>query len=790
MARKPLARAGVIAILGVSLGGPALVSAQTAVAESSDKLQEVIVTAQRRSESLQDVPMTVSVATGEQLQKLNLFDFKDLAQLAPGLELTNDDGRSNVAILRGITFDPDSGTLPSVDTYFNDIRVDPQTAFTAIYDVTQMEVLRGPQGIFRGATSPAGAITLTTQRPNMNSVDGYLEGTGTNIGGGNFQGAVSLPLIPGVLSIRASGLYDTNRNNDVRDVNLGYQNSRGDTESGRLSVEYRPTDTFDALLVYQYLSNDIRPFIAVFGPGNQPSLLDPSLSGPPISIDQRLAVSEGAPRFRNHSNLVTLAANWNVSPAATLSINAGYQDTTLTQDRDLDVTNAVPGYVQAQHVVAPYKQYTLDVRLSSAREQFFSWMAGAYYSHEDNQVTVSQDNNSFFGFSFSPLPASAGFPVDVDIGVPGTNSNLAGFGTVGFQFTPKLSLEAGARYTHWHIDQQSILSVYLPSLGIYQLQDFPTISPENAIRSYDSLTGGASLSYKWTDELTNYISYGHSYRPGSAAVGVSTPLPQNLLLSQPEKSNSIELGLKSEWLDHHLVFNTDVFSQKFDGYIDHLAALNTSSAMNGVLDSSPSPVNTNGDAVSRGIEMQLMERFTQHFDAQLSASWVDAHYENALVPCNTFDSTGAAYVPVGQVSSTCVRGDRLAQVPKFYGSLTGEYRFFTGNLQPFIRGLVSYRPSFYSSYDQYNYSSFTNLSMFLGVRGRDDRWEISVWSKNLLDQERALRVSQGQGQVPTTGLDPVTFQPNGTAGAPFLSGYRTAVLTPPREFGLTARISF
>ena len=789
MRRKTTARGCVIAFFGAMLGVPALLPAQTAIEATDTKLQEVVVTAQRRSESLQDVPMTVDVASGQELQSLNLFDFKDLQRLAPGLELTNNDGRSNIATLRGVTFNPDSGTLPSVDVYFNDIRTDAQTAFTSIYDVQQMEVLRGPQGIFRGATSPAGAITLTTARPNLNSVDGYFMGTGTTEGGGNGQGAISIPIIPGVLAVRASGLYDTNRNNDVFNVNTN-QRSRADTESGRLSIEFQPSSAFNALLTWQYLSSNVRPYIAVFGPGNQPSLLSPALSGPPITIDQRLATSEGAPEFRNHSNLVTLGADWHLNDTTTLSINGGYQNTTLGQTRDLDATNAVPGYDQQQYVNTPYKQSTIDVRLASAAQRFFNWMVGGYYSSETNDVTVVQPNNQLFGLSFTPLPASAAFPVDVSIYVPVKNSTTAGFGTVDLQFTPKLSLEAGVRYTHWHIDQQSFLTVTLPTLGINTLDNFPTISPQNAIRSYDSWTGGASLSYKWTDSLTNYVSYGHSFRPGSAAVGVTVPLPQNLLLSNSETSDSIELGLKSEWLNQRLVFNTDVFYQKFTGYIDHLDALFTSTAENGVLDSSPSPINTNGDASTRGVEAQLESRLTPDLDLSASAAYINAHYDNALVPCNVFDSNGIAVVPVGQVSAECIRNDALSQVPKFTASLNGEYRFHTGKLEPFIRGLATYRPGFFSSYDNYDYSSYTDLSLFLGVRDANNKWEVSLFSKNLLDQTRALRVSQSVGQYGTAGLDPVTFQPTGGPGAPFVSGYRSAVITLPREFGITARVNF
>jgi len=118
--------------------GSAIRPGATTATQPDQAPAEIVVTAQRRSESLQKVPIAVDVATGEQIQKLNLFDFRDVQQLSPGLDISNNDGRSNVATLRGITFNPDSGSAPSVNVYINDIQVDPQVAFTAIYDVAQI----------------------------------------------------------------------------------------------------------------------------------------------------------------------------------------------------------------------------------------------------------------------------------------------------------------------------------------------------------------------------------------------------------------------------------------------------------------------------------------------------------------------------------------------------------------------------------------------------------------------------------------------------------------------------
>ena len=154
---------------------------------------EIIVTATRRNEALKDVAMSVDVAPGEELEKLNIFDAKDISQLAPGLELTNTTGRNNTTTLRGITFDPDQGTAPAVQVYFNEIPADAQTVYTAIYDIQQIEVLRGPQGLLRGLSAPAGAITFATRKPSFTDIEGYAQATVTSRDAYNVQGGVSLP---------------------------------------------------------------------------------------------------------------------------------------------------------------------------------------------------------------------------------------------------------------------------------------------------------------------------------------------------------------------------------------------------------------------------------------------------------------------------------------------------------------------------------------------------------------------------------------------------------------------
>jgi iron complex outermembrane receptor protein len=339
-----------IATLSATASSFALISAAAAqqaspTGEDANVLTEIVVTAQRRAESLQDVPMSVDVATGEQIERLNIFDAKDVQQLSPGLQLQNNDGRSNTATLRGISFNPDQGTSPAVDLYLNEAPVDAQTAFTAIYDIEQIEVLRGPQGALRGRTSPAGAITFRTRRANLDEFEGYVQGTYSDAAAWNVQGGVSIPIVPGKFAMRVAALTDGNRGNQVYNIPQG-QYSRSRTESARVSFQFEPSDNITANLTYQYLDAKNRQFAQVFGPGAVPTspLFGPAPpSGPPLTVEDYASVQEGPAQFDNESQFINFNLDWDLGPA-TLTLIASHQDTLLIQSRDQDPNNAIPGY--------------------------------------------------------------------------------------------------------------------------------------------------------------------------------------------------------------------------------------------------------------------------------------------------------------------------------------------------------------------------------------------------------------------------------------------------------------
>jgi len=782
---------------------------QTDPQAASEIMPDIVVTATRQSQKLQDVAMSVNVATGEQLEKFKIFDVKDVQQLAPGLELTNTTGRNNTTTLRGVGFDPDSGTAPTVQVYLNEIPTDAQTVYTAIYDIQQIEVLRGPQGLLRGLSAPAGSITIETRKPKFDSVEGYAELTATDRAGYNVQGGVSLPFSD-KLALRVAGLVDGNRLNNVRDVNRGGERSKSRTESARATLGWRPTDNFSAYLTYQHLHADNSQFQQVIGAGNTPTVSifpylggfvvpNPAVrSGPALGVKDRAAVQEGLFRLQNDTDIFNLQADYDLG-AATLSLAAAHQFTKLDIQRDLDAANAIPGYVQASNVITPYVVNTAELRLTSNNKEGFGWGVGAFYTKQTGTTVVNQKNDTFLAPYdlndplLSAIPSlNPDVPLSLLITVPVNTSTWSFNGNASYKSGP-LTITAGVRYSIIKGNQATSI-FFTPKLGI------PGTDPLlDVVKSlYHPVTGGATISYAITPDMNVYLSYGHSFRAGSHAVAAPAFISDDLVNTKPEKTDSVELGFKGSVLDRKLGYSVAAYYQKLNNFLSRFTGVYFNVVrFGGAYQSSGSfDFNYNGDATIKGIEATLDAHPTPDWDFNVSGAYTRARYKNAKVPCNDYagtgipnvDATNPAVTGSGDVSY-CISNNRLAEVPDFSLTANTEIRFPMGNLTPYVRALFTYRPGFRSQTVNYNYQDRELLNMFVGVRGPDDRWEFDVFARNLLNQQRIADISAGNAKTGTFcaagyGADAALCNGSGTA---FDSGYRSVSVTNPREFGATLK---
>ncbi|GLV28660.1 TonB-dependent receptor [Sphingobium sp. TomTYG75] len=762
---------------------------------------DIVVTATRVARNLSDVPMSVNVATGEQLEKLQLFDTKDVQQLAPGLELTNTSGRNNTTTLRGLSFDPDSGVTPTVQTYVNEVPADAQTVFTALYDIGQIEILRGPQGLERGLPSPAGAITITTRRPVFDEITGYAQASATDDKGYNFQGGVNLPFSD-KFAIRVAGLVDHNQVNQVRNISNG-DRSRATTMSGRITLGFKPSDAFTAYLTYQYLEADTRQYTQVVGTGSTGLA---GTSGPALGVDDYASVMEGPARFKNRSHQITFNGHWDMGPVS-LDGLAAYQYSKLGQARDQDTTNAIPGYVAVQRIETPFKIPTFELRLSTNDDGSLGGGIGAFYTKQTGTTRVDQPADNFFT-AFAPASLGLFLPIGVNVIIPADVETLS-FNAFGHARLGNLKIEGGLRYTKYHnilVSDTFVSSPGYPGFapfGIDPIDPF-TVNQDGipaALRDQGThaFTGGVNLTYEVNDALNIYASYNRSFRAPTAGASVPVGLSNDLIVTDDEKTDAFEVGVKGSAFDRKLNFAFAAFYQKIDGFVSRFTGVtydcpNLPAAFGGGCDNVPpaSPVGTpgdrvndggfdfnyNGDATVKGVELTLDAHPTTFWDFSVSTAYVKARYsKGARLPCNDYNGDGApdsegtpAITGPGNVSF-CKLG-RLSDTPNFSLSANSELRFpMGGSFTPFVRGLINYRPAVFSQLRNFNYQSRTILNVYAGVRSDDSKWELTGFIKNLINQKRITDISAAIGQ--TAAAD----------GSVFDSGYRTINATAPREFG-------
>lgn len=800
-----------VALLGAVATGAGHANAQSGEGTRVTQLEEVIVTAQRRGENIQDVPMTVTAISGEQVKELNLFRFEDIQQLSPGLSLQSEGAFGSVAQLRGVGFDSNASASPAVDIYINESPVDANYAFQSIYDIGQIEVLRGPQGTLRGRPSPGGAITLTTRRPELTGWGGTLYASAGDRDTVNTEAALNIPLVENRLAARIAAVYNEADADQVRSVHTGRRSER-ETDSWRLSLRWAPTDSLDATLTHQSLESDRVALVQVQGPGA-------GYNGPPIS-GRGLSVNESFNGGTQESELTTLAVAWEL-PGHRVIYNASLQDNSFRNRQELDAANAVTDYVQLQITESSYEQQTHELRLESAGENSrVDYVLGLWHQDTDTSSSFSQETPLDGAFGNPMMPSPFG-PPDSDyllpvVGeIPTDITNKAIFGNLTFNIAERTQLSVGARYLEDSSRRSQTLNLgsaltavgIAPGLpvsavvpgGCNTLVLFePTFTGNEPFTGYCDLRLAASnfdepasekhsewvytgsLRHHFSDDVMTYFTYGRSWRPAGVTVGVTSPVSPDLLQGEPEESDSYELGLRSTWLDGHLRINASLFHQDFDNFIGRFNEVPYLGAGGTVQEGG---FTYPGDAKVNGGELEMAWDFTDNWWAQLTYARADGRFDDARVPCKDTnldgrpdDGDSGQLTPEdfgGQSVIYCQVNSRISTAPERSATLQSEYTFPLLSHQGYLRALYTYQSGETERSLTFKRDGFGILNLYAGLRSRDGSWELGLWARNLLDEEEKL--TQGQP---------------GTSYGVFPTGYAEVSYTPEREIGATLRYVF
>ena len=830
-------------LLGVMTGAVTPAYAQGVV------LEEIIVTAQKRSQNIRDVAATVNVVTGSQLSDYSIVDFKDIERITSGISLTQANPRNATISIRGVSFDPESGTSAAVDVYQNDVVQRSDSVFGAIYDVDRIEVLRGPQGSVQGSTSPAGAIVIHTTKPNLSEYDGYVQ---ANYGDGNnafnLQGAVSIPLIEDKLGVRIAAYDDSNNLTNV--VNIGTGNvQESEITSVRASLRWLINDDVELNLSHQDTDSRIMGTPPVVGSRSGASAFGGvfgvpcgiiqgfGLGGPgctTLTEDDNSALAANDTFTEKDIQMTTLNLNWQIGENHQLTYLYGKTESGKLSRTENDISSnfelgqafvrfglgvqSDTDYLTHQSTNTTVDADIHEIRLSSVDNPVWNYMFGAYSRNQDTSTRFQAWNTSA---SYIPLGAVANSPrspivftgghiegINFATGgtIPFNSETTAFFTSHSFQLNEKTTLDAALRYQEIErfnttdilfdgFNQPERISIqgvqafsltplipaaFVPSIaaGIAQqvLQgtlasissvNIQSIAPEFQNPETDSTTGSLSIKHDFSDKTTVYLAYARAFREGGISVTPGSPLGAEDLLFDDEESEIIELGSKIVYLDGALEVNTAIYKQDFDGYLNFTRNLDFV-APDGSIRQLTGGLVSNAAATFTGVDLDWRAALSERWTAGGGLSYVKAEFDNAIVACNIRQP--------GQRVGRCASNDRVPGAPELTANIFAEYTRPMGSVDFFARGNAKYNDGIIATRAvEFGTSpgeteSFFLLDVFLGVR-KDD-WEVSIWAKNLTDDDSLLDLSN-------PGDD---FDVN--------NEFRQIFRQQERSFGLSARLDF
>lgn len=760
----------------------------------------IIVEARRRDENIQDVPLVVNAVTSEQLQKLNMRDFAEVQTLVPGLQLSSvANGLGGGAQLRGVQYDPNTGVRPSVEFYYNDAPIEGSLILQAMYDVGQVEVQRGPQGTLRGRASPSGSIVISSKKPNLNEAGGYVSATANSIGTQNYQGAIGLPIIPGIAAIRVAGVYDENEANRVKTIERDgdARDPHARTWSGRVSLLVEPTDWFRLEGTYQHLNRTSRSFdqYMAFSEAN-PDVAAPATV---ITARDRKSIQETPRNVDQTYNIYNWRAQ--VRGWGQVLIYQGQKfDLNVRSATNQDTANVFKGFDFYSRAHTGADVWTHEVRLQNEARVFdmLDYVVGYFRSNQTSTNDLISETPVLLPSSLGGgLATIAQTPISI-ASVPVKEESI--FANLTAHIGSSTELSGGLRHIKYR-DPGSEMTI-----GSKVLPGNPNID--------SSTIYTASIKHRFGENLMVYASTGSSRRAGSFAVGdfsvQKSALQRSFEYLGPEKSKSYEIGIKSNWLDGRLQANLTGFHQNFKGYPYRSPTLiyyvNYNNVVSGGVET-VTPVVGSFNFVSsvpvevNGIEGEISLQATPNWSIGLTASYALGKIKNGLVACNDLNGDGLpdnvsappslenlqAAVGANNVAA-CRISQRSSNLPPFSATLQSEYHAPISNkVDVFGRGLFVFNgqsqgdPQF--AYDQVK--GYGLLNLFAGLRDASGQWEVSFFAKNVLDTVKATSV----GLPATTNYQQLnsSFQATGVTRT---SAYSIISTTQPREFGVTVRHTF
>jgi iron complex outermembrane recepter protein len=734
----------------------ALVTSAPAMAQDAEdaRLDEIIVTAQRRSENLQDIPVSVTAISGEALQVASGAgaDIRALSGRVPSLNIESSFGRTFPRFyIRGLgNTDFDLNASQPVSLVYDDVVLEsPILKGFPVFDLDRVEVLRGPQGTLFGRNTPAGIVKFDTVKPDATGRN-YLRASYASLGTVNAEAGLGGELGGGI-SARVSALYQR-REDWVDNLDAAGENNLEGFEdfAARLQLQAEPSDGLTLRLVGQIRSFDgtARVFRAnAFAKGSNQLI---GLTGPTSEFRRDQTRADGL-NFQTLDNYnVGFTAEYDAGPVTITSVSS-YWNGNLYSRGDIDggfgnqfAPAMGPGFIpfsaQSQDNIPSLDQFTQELRFASNNTGGLGYQLGFFYFDEGVNI------ESFdFGSPTDTAPAA--------IALQRQDSTAMGlFGSLSYEFAGGLKIQGGARYNY---DQRQIVASRPVDTRPGFLGFGGPVAPVSAKVHDDVLTWDLSVSYAASDDVNFYARAARGYRAPSLQGRLA--FGRTLSVADSETTMSYEGGLKSTLADGKIRFNLSGFY--FDTKNLQLTAVGGASNFTTLLNAAK----VQGYGFEAEFETRPVSGLT--LTAGLSYNHNEIVDPNAYVagcgaPCTVLDP-----VRVGSPGIFSINGNQLPQSPRWIANWTAGYAAPVGDGEVYVYTDWAYRSKVqFFLYESVEFSDSNLLEGGLRLGYRTDRFDIAAFARNITNDVSAV-----------SGID---------------FNNLTAMVNEPRVFGVEASIKF
>jgi iron complex outermembrane receptor protein len=705
-------------------------------------LEEIVITAQKREQRLQDVPIAVSVVDADALERALVGRIENIQALVPTLTLRQGTTTANSAVvLRGIgTISFADAAEPAIATVIDGVvYARSGQTFTDLFDIERIEVLRGPQGTLFGKNASAGALNVVTRGPT-DEFEAGIAVTAFEDDELQLRGSISGP-ITDTLGARLSlshGEFDGHLEN----VANGREANGYDRQAARLMLDWAPTDRLDFRFIGDYSEMDDNCCAEAIGTVPTSAAVLANLGAAvPLADETRRINHNLESRTIGKSGGASVQVDYDFGPLTLTSITA-HREWESRELREGDFMAAGASHVGVFQLhddgIQDWRQFSQELRLASPSGERIEYLIGLFYWDVDGDRTFTREDITCTA-STLPVDATGLAPCQPGASTFGTPSatsqtevefeNRAVFGNATFNVTDALRVLFGLRYTDDEVSFRHV-RVNTSGMGGPGISAVPFPPPGgSSVGSTDEtdFSGRLGVQFDFNDDIMAYGTYSQGYK--GPAFNVFFNMSAND--AQPiaaETADAYEVGLKTTLFDRRLQLNVAAFYTEYDNFQANSFRLISGSVVTSLTNA--------GKVETSGVELEFVARPTAALLLAGGIVYADAQIKEFFCP------------PGSPATCTSREGERLPLAPEVKYSLTGEYVWQLGALpfDLFANAQYSWQDEQFSSLGAFpaeRIDSYGLLNAGIGIADREDRYRLSLVGRNLTDESYAALITPG-----------------------------------------------